>query len=112
MTKALYLVFTQPVEGQDAEFNRWFNEQHLPEVLQAKGFTKAQRFRVTPVLNTDDDLLTPYLSLYEIEGDVDETLKDLKRISPQLTKSDTLHETFFAFTALPISECLEKENGD
>ena len=37
-------VFTQPVEGKDAEYNDWYDKIHLKEVLEIEGFVAAQRF--------------------------------------------------------------------
>ncbi len=34
----------RPVEGQQAEFDRWFDEEHLPDLLAIPGFAGVQRF--------------------------------------------------------------------
>ena len=39
------LVYTNAVEGRDEEFNRWYDEIHLPEVLALPEFTRASRMR-------------------------------------------------------------------
>lgn len=39
------LVFNDPVAGQEDEFNRWYDEEHLPDVLAVPGFFSGQRFR-------------------------------------------------------------------
>jgi hypothetical protein len=44
------------------EFNRWYDEVHVPEVLRLDGFLSAQRFK--PV---DGD--GTFVAIYEIEGD-------------------------------------------
>lgn len=44
------------------EFNKWYDEVHLHELLALDGFISARRLR--PV--SDDG---PYVALYEIEGD-------------------------------------------
>lgn len=67
MAKYLFLVFTTPQPGQDDEYNSWYNDQHLDDVLQAKGFTAAQRFRVEPQFGAPE--IRPYLAIYEIESD-------------------------------------------
>ena len=38
------IVFTQPAAGQEAEYNRWYDEVHLGDVLEVDGFVAAQRF--------------------------------------------------------------------
>lgn len=48
MSDYSFVVFTNPAEGRDAEFNRWYDEVHLGEVLQVPGFIGAKRYRVRP----------------------------------------------------------------
>ncbi|CAN7576853.1 hypothetical protein LJR225_004296 [Phenylobacterium sp. LjRoot225] len=67
MAKYLFLVFTTPRPGQDAAYNSWYDDQHLDDVLRAKGFVAAQRFSVAPQFGAPDIL--PYLAIYEIETD-------------------------------------------
>lgn len=66
--KYLYVVMTNAVEGKDAEFNEWYDNQHIDDVLRVPGFVSAQRFRIV----TDPDTgpcPQRYLSLYELETD-------------------------------------------
>ena len=42
--KTLYIVKANPMIGREDEFNRWYDEIHLDEVLQISGFKSAQRF--------------------------------------------------------------------
>ena len=50
MTKHVLLVFTSPVEGREDEYNAWYNDVHLGEVLTADGFVRAQRFKASEML--------------------------------------------------------------
>jgi hypothetical protein len=98
MTKFLFLVFTKPVPGRDDEFNRWYTEQHLNDVLKCKGFTAAQRFSLAPAMGGAADALPPYLAIYEIEGEgTQEALADL------VSKANT--------AAMPISEAMDATAG-
>ena len=57
------LVVTMEVDPADeAEFNRWYNEQHLPERMAIPGYVSARRFRLVE----GDGALT-YLCLWELE---------------------------------------------
>jgi len=47
MVKFTYLVLTNAVPGREEEFNRWYTEQHLPDVLRVPGVVSAQRFSRT-----------------------------------------------------------------
>lgn len=53
--------------ARDAEFNRWYNEVHLPEICGYPGVLRGWRFRVEP----DDNDLGPrrqrYWAVYELE---------------------------------------------
>ena len=60
-----FLVVTNPVPGREAEFNDWYDRQHVPDVLKVTGFRAAQRFKVTG----DSDLHGQYVAIYEMETD-------------------------------------------
>ena len=67
MTKHVLLVFTDPVEGREDEYNTWYNDVHLGEVLQTDGFVRAQRFKVADMMPgvTEHE----YVAIYELETD-------------------------------------------
>jgi len=44
MQRCNLIVFTNPVEGRDDEYNDWYTNTHLPDVLKIPGITGAQRF--------------------------------------------------------------------
>ena len=57
------LVVTMEVDPADeAEFNRWYNEQHLPERMAIPGYVSARRFKLVE----GDGALT-YLCIWELE---------------------------------------------
>jgi hypothetical protein len=63
MAKGLILVESRPSSpDREQEYNTWYDEIHLPELVALDGFVSARRLR--PV---DGD--GPYVALYEIEGD-------------------------------------------
>jgi hypothetical protein len=65
MPKYTMIILTSPVEGFEDEYNRWYNDIHLPEVLATEGFVAAQRFKLVG----GPDAPAPYLAIYEIESD-------------------------------------------
>jgi hypothetical protein len=78
MAKYTFVVLTNPTSGNETEYNRWYNEQHIPDVLNVPGFVAAQRFRLADS-ETGDKHPHKYLALYEIEtNDLAGTLKDLR----------------------------------
>ena len=71
MEKHLIVVLTEPSEGLEAEYNAFYNEFHVPEVVATKGVVAGQRFElVDPGRNGPPP--HRYLAIYEIEGDLDE----------------------------------------
>jgi Domain of unknown function (DUF4286) len=78
MAKYTFVVLTNPTSGKEAEYNEWYNTQHIPDVLNVPGFVAAQRFRLADEQMSDQNPLR-YLALYEIEtDDLAGALKDLK----------------------------------
>lgn len=66
MTRYKFLVLTNPKPGQDAEYNRWYDEVHLGDVVDVPGFVAAQRFRIEDAADFSG---YRYLSIYDIESD-------------------------------------------
>jgi hypothetical protein len=63
MPKYKMLVFSDAAKGGDeANYNKWYNDQHIPDVCRIDGFTGAQRFK-----NTIDGI-TGYLAIYEMDA--------------------------------------------
>jgi hypothetical protein len=78
----LQIVFSRFPEGvSEHDFNEWY-DAHLPEILSIPGFVSAQRYRLEPVV-VDDDVPVSYryMALYEIEGDLEQLLVEMKRLS-------------------------------
>lgn len=57
------VVLSNPVEGRVEEYNNWYTNQHLDDVLRVPGFTAARRFK----LGEGFDGPHKYLALYEME---------------------------------------------
>lgn len=68
----LILTFSEPVEGREEEYERWYEGQHLSDIRGVPGFTAARRFEVVP---SDMSLGSPppkaKVAVYEVEGDVE-----------------------------------------
>jgi len=66
MTAYIQTVVTAPVVGREDEFNRWYEDTHLPEVLQVPGFVAGRRYALTGPGAADGPR---FLAVYEIETD-------------------------------------------
>lgn len=69
MAKHVFVVFTEAQPGREAEFNAWYDNQHVPDVLKVPGFRCAQRFRVQPAPDGPANAPPRFMALYEIETD-------------------------------------------
>jgi hypothetical protein len=58
--KGLLLVMMDIDPEHEEEFNRWYNEEHIPERLSIPGFMSARRYRAL-------EGSPKYLALYELE---------------------------------------------
>lgn len=69
----VYVVKSAPVEGREDEYNRWYTDVHLQDVLALPGFVSAQRFKLADP-DADDAPAQPYLALYFMRTDDPEGL--------------------------------------
>lgn len=85
----LFVVLTNPIEGTDDAFNKWYDTQHLPEVLDVPGVVAAQRYDIAQLAVPDDqDLPTQlpppthrYMVIYELGSDPESVMAEfLKRV--------------------------------
>ncbi len=66
--EGVFLAYAAPVAPErESELNKWYDEQHLPDVLALPGFTAAQRYAMTGVNMVGQTWVTdnPYLTVYE-----------------------------------------------
>jgi len=61
-----FFVFSNAVEGREAEYNHWYDTTHIEEVLEVEGFVACQRFVVDP---GTEGAPAKYLAIYEIDSD-------------------------------------------
>ena len=89
-----WIVYSSPVEGREAEYNQWYDKQHLPDLLKIPGVIAARRYRIAkdqrggPATN-----LSRYMAVYELDTD---DLKGLfaevvaRRGTPAMVMSDAI----------------------
>jgi hypothetical protein len=95
MSKHNLVVFSNPVEGQEDEYNDWYTNTHLHDVIKIPGFIAAQRFVLSDEQMQSE---TPYryMAVYEIETD---DLKDTLSALGQAIES-----------GMEISSAIDMEN--
>jgi hypothetical protein len=79
MARHTFVVFTNPTEGREDEFNDWYDNTHLGDVLKVEGFVAAQRFKLAET-DPPQDFSHCYLGLYEVESD------DLGKVAQALSE--------------------------
>jgi hypothetical protein len=70
---ALLFAFSNPVEGREDDFNTWYDDVHLPDVLKIPGVMSARRYTLAPGARSPHR----YLAVYEVDGDPGAVLKTL-----------------------------------
>lgn len=89
MGKHLLMVFTNPTEGKEDEYNTWYDDIHLGEVLAVDGITRAQRFAVADVMPGVTD--HKYVAIYELDTDDPQgVVKGLNAALPGMRMSDAI----------------------
>ena len=63
MARYKLVAFSNSAEGRDDDYNTWYDQQHLPDLLTIPGFVSAERFLCA------DEGPQRYLAIYEIETD-------------------------------------------
>jgi hypothetical protein len=63
-----YMVLTAPKEGHEAEFNAFYEQQHIPDVLRVPGFTGCRRLRLSQDFASSAGAAS-YVALYELTTD-------------------------------------------
>ncbi|UGQ11855.1 hypothetical protein LO772_34690 [Yinghuangia sp. ASG 101] len=71
--RTLYMVFSNPLEGRDDEFNAWYDTVHVRDVLAVPGMVSAQRYdlRDTEMYRAAGGGAHRYCVVYEMDGDPD-----------------------------------------
>jgi hypothetical protein len=105
MARYQLVVLTNAAKGKDAEFNAWYDNTHVKDVLEIPGFLAAQRYKLAPGSGQTN---WSYLALYEIEtDDPAKTMADMQAhaASGKMAASDAADlstaTVFFASTLGP-----------
>jgi hypothetical protein len=103
-----FVVLTNPIEGEDNTFNKWYDSTHVPEVLDVPGVVAAQRYDLAELKIPDDEDLPAqlpppthrYLVIYELDREPETVMAEfLKRVmSGKLSLGETLDLSTISMT--------------
>ena len=84
------LVFSNPLDGKEKEYNDWYTNIHIGEVVQVDGFVSAQRFKLSNAQLIEGQPYK-YAAIYGIEsGRETEALKNLVAATPNFNMQDVI----------------------
>jgi hypothetical protein len=69
MGRYVFAVQSNPVAGREDEYNDWYSNRHLPDLLAMPGVVSARRFALADRQVRSEVPPFGYLALYEIETD-------------------------------------------
>lgn len=64
----VFVVLTNPVEGQEDEYNDWYSNRHIADVVAIPGIVAARRYELSDA-QLRATVPYRYCALYEIETD-------------------------------------------
>lgn len=107
MTRFTTVAFTNAVDGKEQEYNAWYTDRHVHDVLAIPGVVSAQRFRIVGDHAANFDF--SFMTLYEIEtDDLASVYKAIAERSgtPLMPSSDAVSSRKLFLDAEPIMEKL------
>ena len=72
--KHLVVVLTEPSQDREKEYNEYYENIHLDEVIETTGWKTAQRFKLGAQEGQKCPL--PYLAIYEAQADSSQEVMD------------------------------------
>lgn len=102
MTKGSLIVLTNPVPGKEKEYNEWYDNVHLSDVLDCPGIVSAQRYDAHDYVGNKST--HKYVAIYNIEHeDLVAVVEEIFRRFTQgeMVQSDALATDFVALLNTP-----------
>lgn len=95
MPRAVLLALSDAVdESNAAEFNRWWSDIHLPEIVELPGFVSGRRFKLSSAQVKPDDRVGAgqrFLAVIELDcDDLEGAMKTLAESVSGFQPTDTL----------------------
>jgi hypothetical protein len=95
MTKHIMLALSNFVAGREEEFDRWYSDRHIPDMLNILGVISARRFKLSSAQRNDPPFAYTHLAIYEVDtSDLSATIDAIRERSGSV--------------AMPISDAMAK----
>ena len=105
-----FIVFSNPADGREDEFNAFYTGTHFPDMLKLHGFVEGQRFKILQSVPKLEAPRWRYAAIYTIEtDDIRATMLEMKDKlgGPELPMSDCFDgDNLHGFLIAPITEKL------
>jgi hypothetical protein len=69
-TPHVFLALTNAVAGREPEFNAWYDDEHVPDVVSVPGFVSGRRLQLLASAGSAATATWQHLALYQFEGDL------------------------------------------
>ena len=67
MTSCKLIALTTPIAGREQDYHDWYNNVHLPELVNGLGLQGAQRFELVAKMMGSDT--NQFMAIYDVETD-------------------------------------------
>lgn len=111
MSGTVFIVHTNAAEGREDDFNEWYNNTHLSDVVAIPGFVAARRYRLADAQHVPLETFR-YFAIYEIEGDPAAAMVALQAAIDQgMELSDAMAPDIYATVYEPIGEWVRESSS-
>jgi hypothetical protein len=100
MARFSFVVYSNPVEGREQEYNDWYTNQHLKDLLAIPGVISARRFKISATQIRGAAQPYEYLAIYDIEAD--DVPSFVQEIARRTANGSIARSTAMASDVLPF----------
>ena len=82
MPRSIMVVYSSPTSPeQEAEYNDWYTNKHLTDVVALPGIVAATRYKLEKSVGLEGipTSASTYMAIYELEGDTPEAMEAAKQ---------------------------------
>jgi len=114
MARYKVLVLSNCVAGREAEYNAYYDNQHIPDILrELPEVQSAQRFQLEPVRAAEGQPEWRFSCLYEIETEnFSQYLSNMQRalVENRIPPSDAaIADSSAVFKLIPLTEVVQRK---